>query len=382
MKTAALATGLKRNSSVRSGQICAGVFHGLATEKVDASIQRPLAGGFKLLKRSKDESPVHSMDPETKTIMPSKVLNARMHFRQGFSRKDSEEMPIFMMGAEMPSNDARSMLDVFQRMSPATIAARLSAAARACGKDGLCLLFELGDQLTANSLMSRMTAFLANHNDLLDGEATEAVRLWIQRCESHVCNLVSTRPFDTWEIAGDVYCCARLLRQRHARKRLLYGMQAIARKELPNNVIYGRPPDQQSTKALDILINICVGPIMMWSEQAEESCVLGRLTAVKEIIRDNFEHIKGMFTNLSSSPCGHTCWLDGSPCCSSMTETLDKFLKAVAAIEALLPCGSADPQVGKWFSISFRIRGMLAAEITHKLFSRSWCPPLAVVGCD
>ena len=87
VKTAALATGPKRDSSVRSGQICAGVFHELATEKVDASIQRPLAGGFKLLKRSKDESPVHSMDPETKTIMPSKVLNARMHFRQGFFEK-------------------------------------------------------------------------------------------------------------------------------------------------------------------------------------------------------------------------------------------------------------------------------------------------------
>jgi hypothetical protein len=353
---ALVSTGLKRDSIKRAQFVAAECLASESDARVAAVWDMPL--DFLILKRSKDESSLRCR-ADNGMIEPVKVLNSRMHLRYAAPGCASTSSAVVIIGGEMLSTDSVSMLECFQRTLPSSAIPKLKEVARKCK---FFVIFELGDALAANDLCTKMVAF-----------SVPEAHTWVQRCESHQCNLVSSRPMDNHGLCTAMYCLARLLRQKQVHQRLCEAMEKMADKEVQGQVWFGRQPDARSQYLFRALVELCILPILKWGDEAAEHDVLARLCRMRKVIRDNFEDVK-VLNAMSSPTCAHYCIKDDGtgPCCANVRETRAKFRRAIQCISAVLMAGSSEPNQGKWFSTTIKLRGVLGCLLVSKLLSRAW----------
>ena len=192
----------------------------------------------------------------------------------------------------MLSTDSVSMLECFQRTLPSSAIPKLKEVARKCK---FFVIFELGDALAANDLCTKMVAF-----------SVPEAHTWVQRCESHQCNLVSSRPMDNHGLCTAMYCLARLLRQKQVHQRLCEAMEKMADKEVQGQVWFGRQPDARSQYLFRALVELCILPILKWGDEAAEHDVLAEQAPhVPPEPEDEFMHVVQAFWP-EHEPCSQT----------------------------------------------------------------------------
>ena len=50
---------------------------------------------------------------------------------------------------------------------------------------------------------------------------------------------------------------------------------------------------------------------------------------------------------------------------------IERWLQGLEVLLAILLCGT-DPMIGKWFSLCFKVRGLVLGLVCHKLLPTSW----------
>lgn len=201
-----------------------------------------------------------------------------------------------------------------------------------------------------------------------------------------------------------VYCISKLLRQKFIHQGLCLSMERLQRAEAVRNIEFGKLPSQESRTIQDILVKVCFKPLMEWSAEVESREILGRLSNVRKEIQDMFPLFLKMFNRLDHKGAGHVCALSSDllvclarllgtkrpsildptwgshgmepdrsgPCCLNVEATLFDMQRSLVCLTSFLRAGSPDPNAGKWFSVAWRLRALLACTLVHNLLPRAW----------
>ncbi len=193
------------------------------------------------------------------------------------------------------------------------------------GANPLLAIVDIGGNLPANYAV---TTIIAHEIPL--------ARVWNQRCESHTLNLATCRPFTVHEVSTPVYCYTRLTRQKATKDLLFETIEGTAMKEMPLNISFTEPTAEDKA-LLEIALNVCIAPIMDWSDEAQQWDTLGRLVKIRADVRENVGDSSTVFYRISCDQVSHACWTsEGRPCCDSTASVLFKLSNALKVVKGLL----------------------------------------------
>jgi hypothetical protein len=349
------ATGLGERSVTRAKFVAADV---LLAEQATAvrDCLANLSGGFCVLKRSWDETPLKLRECRG-PVMPIKMLNQRCHLRWGPAPEEASR--IMLPGIEMIGTDALAMLEGLERVLPEL---SLDNMAQLSKRVAWSVCVYLGDSLPANKLVFEVLS-----------KKLPGVLHWYQRCDSHQCNLITVRPFANHNIINPIYCFAKLLRDKVVREQLANSITRITETDVVSNIFVVRP-DGLSTQRLKFIMENVLAPVLRWSEMSDERDVLPRLRNLKVSIRTHAALFCQMFNAMGCDAVTHYCWKPGGGrCCKDTADVVRKMAAAVQGVVVpLFLAGSADPTLSRWFSVSFKIRSVILGLMTHRLLPRAW----------
>jgi hypothetical protein len=349
------ATGLGERSVTRAKFLAAEVLlREQATEVRDCLAN--LSGGFCVLKRSWDETPLKLREFRG-PVMPIKMLNQRCHFRWGPAPEEASR--IMLPGIEMIGTDALATLEGLERVLPEF---GLDNMAQLSKRVAWNVCVYLGDSLPANKLVFEVLAKKLN-----------GALHWFQRCDSHQCNLITVRPFRNHNIINPIYCFAKLLRDSVVREQLANSITRLTETDVVSNIFVARP-DDLSIQRLKFIMDHVIAPVLRWSEMSDECDVLPRVRDLKVSIRSHAALFCEMFNAMGCDAVTHYCWKPGGGrCCKDTADVVRKMVAAVQGVVVpLFLAGSADPTFSRWFSVSFKIRSVILGLMTHRLLPRAW----------
>jgi hypothetical protein len=82
-----------------------------------------------------------------------------------------------------------------------------------------------------------------------------------------------------------VFQSRKFLNRSASKRRISQSLELLAVNDVRRSTEYTRP-STESQNVQRLMINLCISPILAWSEQAERQGALGRLTALRNDIKD------------------------------------------------------------------------------------------------
>ena len=166
------------------------------------------------------------------TQVPMKVLNQRCFVRLG---RDTAFRPI-LPAVSLHGTTTLALLEALERVSRTLDFTNLAALSND-ENSGVVVQVLLADSHSSNLCMFTVIS-----------EITPKVLHWLQRCESHTCNLITNRPFRQDDLINPIYCLSKLLRTKEIRDRLLNRLESEAKAMVRSNIFPRVRPTAQALK--------------------------------------------------------------------------------------------------------------------------------------
>ena len=117
---------------------------------------------------------------------------------------------------------------------------------------------------------------------------------------------------------------------------------------MPLNIPFAEPTAEDKA-LLKIALNVCIAPIMDWSDEAQQWDTLGRLAKIRADVREDVVVFSTVVNRLSCDQVSHACWTsEGRPCCDSTASVLSKLSNALKVVKGLLCSGYPHLQVSNY----------------------------------
>lgn len=288
---AATRTGLAPRSIQRAAIVCAEALAKLQENRL-ATILRG-QNTFVVIKRSFDETPF-TLRGDDGVRVCLKLLNQRCFVRWSSQRSARIVFPCVLLHG----TDSLALLEGLERVSNTLNLDQLKEITNADGnRPRFFVHVWLGDSLAANKLLFRVAV-----------ELVPEPLHWLQRCESHICNLITARPFNVDDLVGPIFCLSKLLRVPELRRRLADGLVQVAQREVRQNILVGIPPPAEAVQKQALLFHSTLAPVLGWFEDTAHVDVFPRLQQLKAGIRASVALWKEMFTALHMPAVTHYCY--------------------------------------------------------------------------
>lgn len=306
---ALLATGLKARSIDRAKIICADALGRYQEE----CIAKLLDDGcpWLVIKRSFDETPMQIRGEDGAKVQV-KLFNQRCFLRFGPHEATRALFPC----VELHGTDCLALLEGLERVSEClhfdTLAATLEQVEK---KPSFVVHVCIGDSLAANTRMFEVVMKLF-----------PSALHWLQRCESHTCNLITTRSVVVHGLLGPIFCLSKLLRIADVRDRLRKAVREVIEIDVCSNTIVLPPPAAASDRQ-ELIFHTTLAPVLGWFRDTARVDVLPRLKQLKASIRDGVPLWKRMFNGLQRPQVTHYCSkvVGTERCCKESTEVPSSF---------------------------------------------------------